>query len=80
MTARAKVAEAALQLPLRVLDGQLEGRDYLLGPSFGVADLDVASIWLTARLVQLDLSAHPNVDAWLARCTNRPALARAATK
>jgi glutathione S-transferase len=81
---RAKAAEAALQLPLRVLEGQLEGQlegsDYILGPAFGVADLDVASIWVTARLAKLDLSAHPNVDAWLARCTSRPALARAAMK
>jgi len=80
VAARAKLAESALQLPLRVLDAQLEGRDHILGPSFGVADLDVASIWVTARLAKLDLSAHPNVDAWLARCTSRPALVRAATK
>jgi glutathione S-transferase len=78
--ARGKAAEAALQLPLRVLDAQLEGRDHLLGPSFGAADLNVASVWVTARLAKLDLSPHPNVDAWLARCTSRPALARAATR
>ena len=75
-----KQAEAALQPPLRVLNAQLAGRDHLLGPSFGVADLDVAAVWITARLAQLDLSAHPNVDAWLARCTSRPAVARAATR
>jgi glutathione S-transferase len=75
-----KQAEAALQPPLRVLNAQLEGRDHLLGPSFGVADLNVASVWVTARLARLDLSAHPNVDAWLARCTSRPAVARAATR
>jgi glutathione S-transferase len=45
-----------------------------------VADLNVASVWITARFARLDLSAHPNVDAWLARCTSRPALARAATR
>jgi len=78
--ARAKQAEATLQPPLRVLDAQLAGRDYLLGPSFGVADLNVASVWVTARLAQLDLSAYSNVDAWLGRCTSRPALARAATR
>src|SRR5262245_28816197 len=78
--ARAKTAEAALRLPLRVLDAQLEGRDYVLGPSFGAADLNVAAVWVTARLAKLDLSAYPNVDAWLARCTSRPALVAAATK
>ena len=78
--ASARAGEAALQPPLRVLDAQLEGRDFLLAPVFGAADLDVASIWVTARLAKLDLSAYPNVDAWLARCTSRPAIARAATK
>jgi glutathione S-transferase len=78
--ARAKLAEAALQPPLRVLDAQLTGREYLLGPAFGAADLDVASVWVTARLARLDLSAHPHVDAWLARCTSRPAVVRAATR
>jgi glutathione S-transferase len=78
--ASARAGEAALQPPLRVLDRQLDGRDWILGPSFGAADLNVASVWVTARLAKLDLSAHPNVDGWLARCTSRPALARAATK
>ena len=80
IAARAKAADAALQLPLRVLDAQLAGRDFLLGTSFGAADLNVASIWVTARLARLDLAAHPNADAWLARCTSRPALAAAAAK
>jgi len=78
--AAAKQGEAALQPPLRVLHAQLESRSYILGESFGVADLDVASVWVTARLAQLDLSRHPNVDAWLTRCMSRPAVARAATR
>ena len=78
--AGAKLGEARLQPPLRVLDAQLAGRDHLLGPTFGAADLNVAAIWVTARLAQLDLSAHPNVDAWLTRCTSRPAVARAVTR
>jgi len=78
--ARGRQAEAALQPPLSVLNAQL-GRDaYLLGPSFGAADLNVASVLVTARLAQLDLSAHANVDAWLGRCLSRPAVARAATR
>lgn len=78
--AAAKQARAALEPPLGVLDAQLAGRSYLLGDSFGVADLNVASVWVTARLARHDLSAWPQVDAWLARCTSRPALARAATR
>ena len=78
--AAAKQGEARLQPPLRVLDAQLAGRGHLLGDSFGVADLDVASVWVTARLAQLELSAYPNVDAWLTRCLSRPAVVRAATR
>jgi len=63
-----------------VLNAQLEGRSHLLGESFGVADLNVASVWVTARLAQFELSAWPNADAWLARCTSRPAVVRAATR
>jgi glutathione S-transferase len=78
--AAARQAEAALVPPLRVLDAQLAGRDWLLGGSFGIADLNVASVWVAARLARHDLSAWPNADAWLARCTSRPAVVRAATR
>jgi glutathione S-transferase len=77
---RARRAEAALQPPLRVLDAQLASREHVLGAGFGVADLNLASVWVTARLARLDLSGYPNVDAWLARCLSRPAVARAATR
>ncbi len=73
----AKAATAALQLPFRVLDDALAGRSYLLGEEFGVADLNVASVLLTVRLARMELAAFPNLDAWLTRCTARPALAAA---
>jgi len=76
----AKASEAALRLAFDVLDRALGERPYLLGDAFGVADLNVASVLITARLAQLDLSPHPRVDAWLTRCTTRPALAAAARK
>ena len=76
----AKGAEAALRLAFGVLDRELGERPYLLGDVFGVADLNVASVLVTARLAQMDLTPHPRVDAWLTRCTTRPALAAAARK
>jgi glutathione S-transferase len=54
----------------------LAGRDYLLGTACTVADLNVASVISWAPMAQLDLSAAPNVAAWLGRCTGRPAFAR----
>lgn len=76
----AKAATAALEIPFQVLDGALAGRAYLLGDAFGVADLNVASVLATARLARMELGAFPNLDAWLTRCTSRPAVAAAARK
>ncbi len=77
-----KASEAVAQLakPLGVLEGALAGRDVLVGQAFGVADLNVASVLSWARLVKLDLSKWPRVDAWLARCLERPAAKRVREK
>jgi glutathione S-transferase len=64
---------AALERPLAVLNEHLGGRDYLLGESFTVADLNVASVLAWAIVSKLDLSAVPNVQTWLGRCMARPA-------
>jgi glutathione S-transferase len=74
------VAEASLaeiRAPLAVLDAALDGRDYLLGGAFSVADLNVAAVLSWARLARIDLSATPALDAWLGRCLDRPAAAAA---
>lgn len=69
------VAEAlkALPKPFAVLNGALEGRDYLLGSKFTVADLNLASICSWAKPIKFDFSPFPNVQAWLDRCLARPA-------
>jgi len=75
-----KQAEAAAQrftAPLKVLDGALAGKSYLLGETFTVADLNVAGVMMLAGAAKLDTSSAPNVQAWLSRCTSRPALAKA---
>jgi glutathione S-transferase len=54
------------------------GRETLLGGPFSVAGLNVASVLsLGAKLGVVDLAPTPNVQAWLARCTARPAAKRA---
>jgi glutathione S-transferase len=63
--------------PLSVLDGALVDRKYLVGRDFTIADLNVASVLAIAPMAGLDVSPAPNAAAWLARCTERPALARA---
>jgi len=69
------VAEAlkALPKPFAVLDGALDGRDYLLGSSFTVADLNLASICSWAKPIKYDFAETRHVGAWLDRCLSRPA-------
>ena len=76
----AQKAEDAAQrfvAPLKVLDGALAGKTYLLGDTFTVADLNVASVLMLAPLASLNLSSAASAQAWLGRCTSRPTLARA---
>jgi glutathione S-transferase len=73
----ARSAQEKLPRPLGVLDAQLGKTPHLLGESFTVADLNVASLLYTAWFNQLDLSAWPNVKSWLDRCLSRPAALRA---
>jgi glutathione S-transferase len=76
----AQQAEAAAQRfagPLKILDGALAGKSYLLGDAFTVADLNVAGVLMLAGPAKLDTSSAANAQAWLGRCTSRPALAKA---
>jgi glutathione S-transferase len=61
--------------PFRVLDAALAGRSYLVGDDFSVADLNVAAVM--SRASDMDLSATPDLAAWLARCLERPAAQKA---
>jgi glutathione S-transferase len=68
-----KRAEAlkVLAAPFKVLDAAVAERPYLLGEDFTVADLNVAAV--ISRAVEMDLSAVPNLKAWLVRCLERSA-------
>lgn len=59
------------------ITGTLERGPYLLGERFSGADLLLASIGHWARQM---LPSGAIVDAWLKRCSERPALARATAK
>ena len=57
---------------LGVLDRHLEGRDWLVGKDFSVADVNVAGVPNLALSGRLDLSQWENVKEWLDRCYGRP--------
>jgi len=73
----ADAAEKDMAHPLQVLDGAVTTIPYLIGDSFTVADLNVASILSWARPARIDFAPFPKAADWLQRCAMRPA-ARAA--
>jgi glutathione S-transferase len=68
-----QAALKALQHPLTVLNNHLANREYLLGSSFTLADLNVASVMSMGLAARFDFSPYPNVQQWLGRCVGRPA-------
>jgi glutathione S-transferase len=73
--ARVERAKEALKAPLGVLNGALAASPYLLGSRFTVADLNVAGVIGGLSIAKYDLTPWPNLSAWLANCTSRPAFA-----
>ena len=72
---RRNEALKVLVAPFKVLDAAVAKQKYLLGNDFTVADLNVAAV--ISRAVDMDLSAIPNLKAWLTRCLDRPAARKA---
>jgi glutathione S-transferase len=59
------------------VDSQLEGRSYLMGDGFTVADGYLFTVAGWGRLVGVDLSGFANLQAFLARVAARPAVQEA---
>jgi len=64
----------------KYLDGQLAGRDYLMGKQFTVADAYLFTMLSWAERMNFDLSALPNLLAYKARVAARPKVQEALTK
>lgn len=71
----ALVARREKQLPniFAVLESELKGKKYLVGNTYSVADLMTGSAMNLAMGLKLDLSAYPNIKAWLSEMQSRPA-------
>jgi len=59
------------------VDGQLEGRDYLMGDHFSVADAYLFTVSNWTKPMNIDLSQRKNVQAWRERVGARPAVQEA---
>lgn len=76
----AKAVEAAiekLKKPFAVLDAELAERKYLVGDSYSVADVNVASVLSWVALLSIDTTEFTNLTRWLDVCTSRPACKKA---
>ena len=66
-------AKAALTTPFGVLNNTLKGKSFLLGDSFTIADLNLASIMAWGKLAKIDMTGAADAANWLDRCLSRPA-------
>jgi glutathione S-transferase len=64
----------------KYLEGQLAGRDFLMGKQFTVADGYLFTMLTWAERMKFDLSAMPNLLAYKARVGARPKVQEALTK
>jgi glutathione S-transferase len=75
-TAKAAFAQS-LQKKFKWVSDQLEGKQYLTGATFTVADAYLFVVTGWSKHVKLDLSAAPNVLAFAGRVAERPAVKEA---
>lgn len=67
-------AKATLNKRLTWVDGELAGKDYLMGDTYSVADAYLFTVSNWAGYVQVDISALANLAAFRARVGARPAV------
>ena len=59
---------------LKFIDGELAGKQYLMGNDFTVADGYLFTVTNWAKPMQIDLSAYSNLMAYRERVAARPAV------
>lgn len=58
---------------LNVLNNSLANRKYLAGNLFTIGDINTASVVSICPMLGVDLSAYPNINAWMGAIAERPA-------
>lgn len=71
-------AKKALPRVLGVLNRGLEGKTYLVGNRFTVADVNVGAVTNILLGLKYDLTAYPNVQKWMSEFQQRPAFKKVA--
>ncbi|MEX0840081.1 MAG: glutathione S-transferase family protein [Parvibaculum sp.] len=62
---------------LGILDKELQGKDYIGGAEFSAADIMLGYSLLLCKLFGVLKDGHPNVSAYFARLSGRPAFQKA---
>lgn len=70
---QAEMSLTELKSLLTILDNRLEGREYLTGSQFTLADLDLTSVmgW-GLQAAKIDISPYKNLTTWLKKIQQRP--------
>jgi glutathione S-transferase len=71
------MAKAKLADRYRWVDAQLEGKSYLMGNEFSVADAYLFTVTNWAKHVGIDISGFKNLGAFMGRVAARPAVQEA---
>ncbi len=68
------IEENMNQIPalMTVLNNALEGKKYLVGNEFTLADLNASSVIGIAHAIGFDMKPYSNVNAWLGAIADRP--------
>lgn len=74
-----KKAQEKIPQLLSILDHALEGRKYLVGDHFSVADLNVASAVNITHTVKISLENYKNILAWFEPILQRPSFQKYAS-
>ena len=67
-----KLSKETLAAKYRGIDKALEGKQYLMGDKFSVADAYLFTVTRWAPRIEFDLSPFPNVRAFMERVAARP--------
>lgn len=73
-----EVARAEVETYLGILDADLAGKTYLVGETFSLVDVHVASYIAFIGILGFSFERWPHLHAWLRRATDRPSFAAAA--
>ncbi len=60
-----------LAKPFAILEAHLDGKEYMLGGKFTLADINVGSVVLIADMARHDYSPYKNVTGWIEKLNAR---------